>query len=400
MEQKKPTRYLVTYRKQKVDLTKASSILGVARSRCKHGVSFMGKEATPKKDDVIHFENLVITSIELNEEERLLLAGKKEVLAIEEDIDVNVLLPTAPHHNKNKPVQSTTSPPNKNYPWNMNMVKVPEAWERGFKGKNVKVAVLDTGIANHHGLVVSGGASFVDGVSSYDDGHSHGTHVAGIIGARGDNIDAVGVAPMSDLYAVKVLRDTGSGLMSWVIAGLEWCINNKIHIANLSLGSPVRPRIAYASAIEKCQDNGITIIAAAGNSGNSAFPYVGSPANSYLRSSSKASPIAVGSVDQNSYIDSSSSRGSEHNEWNVVTVVAPGVRIRSTVLNNEYALNSGTSMACPHVSGLAALIYEKYPGISPINVARMITITATYMGNGAYQSAFGSGLINCDKATL
>lgn len=462
MKEKKQRRYLVTYRDQDVDSNKAIGILGVPKSRCKEAISFMETDAVPKKDDVLHFENIGVSSIELNEEEHSKLVKKKEVLAVEEDIEVHILELTREEEQfdianmnldaivKNEgrgydegyhdalvhlfssmlnlgsrqtgtqtggiipnlpvlrpplqPIPSFPIPPftlpTQPTPWNISMVKTPEAWNRGLRGNGVNVAILDTGITTHPDLVISGGVSFVNGVTSYDDGHSHGTHCAGIVGARNNFIGVVGVAPLSNLYAVKVLADSGGGQMSWVIAGLEWCITNNMQVANLSLGAAVAPRVAYANAIKRCQDRGITVVCATGNSGNSAFSYVGSPANSYTRSTSKASPIAVGSVNQNGVIASSSSRGSEQSEWNEVTVVAPGVNVRSTVLNGGYGSKSGTSMACPHVAGLAALIYEKYPGISPVNVARRITSSATDLGDAGYNTPYGYGLINCDLATL
>ncbi|NIQ09711.1 MAG: S8 family serine peptidase, partial [Gammaproteobacteria bacterium] len=86
---------------------------------------------------------------------------------------------------------------------------------------------------------------------SYDDGHSHGTHCAGIIGARNNFIGVVGVAPLCNLYAVKVLSDSGSGYSSWVIAGMDWCIQNNIQVASMSLGSPSAPSVAYANAVRR-----------------------------------------------------------------------------------------------------------------------------------------------------
>lgn len=466
MAEKKAKRFLVTYKDQDVDLSKASSILGISKSKCKEGISFMETDSVPDKDDVLHFENIGVSSIELDDEEHSKLVKKESVLAVEEDIEVHVLELTKEveqtdlvsnglggnvmakgdsyqdgydyalmdmfslilhlgrkgngHQNGTKarslpikpvpirpepimpfpPIISPPIFPRQPIPWNINMVKAPDAWSRGLRGSGVNVAVLDTGIASHPDLVISGGASFVQGVTSYDDGHSHGTHCAGIVGARNNFIGVVGVAPLCRLYAVKVLADSGSGQMSWVIAGLEWCISQKMNVASLSLGASVGPRVAYANAIRKCQDHGITVVAATGNSGHTAFPYVGSPANSYQRSTSKSSPIAVGSINQGGHIAASSSRGGEHSEWNQVTVVAPGVSIRSTVLNGEYGFKSGTSMACPHVAGLAALIYEKFPGISPVNVERKITSTASDMGDAGYNTPFGYGLINCDLATL
>lgn len=463
MNQKKKKRYLVTYADQDIDTSKASSILGVAKTKTKEGVSFMETDSTPKKDDVLHFSKLGISSIELDDEEQSKLAKKKEVLAVEEDTEVHILeltadeeqlerfnssiseagydtngsydegyqnammdlfssmlqigargnggySPTLPFPRNpilkpipRKPLPFPWTPPvlhKQPVPWNISMINAPAAWNRGYKGSGVKVAVLDTGIANHNDLSISGGVSFVSGVSSYDDGHSHGTHCAGIIGARNNFIGVVGVAPLCDLYAVKVLSDSGSGASSWVIAGMDWCIQNNINVASMSLGSQTPPSVAYANAVRRCQEAGITVVVSAGNSGgSSSFPWVGSPANAYQRGNAFASPIAVGAVNQSSTIAGFSSRDGNHDEWNRVTVVAPGVDVNSTVLNNGYDEKSGTSMACPHVAGLAALLYEKYPGISPINVERRITASSTDLGGPGFDEPHGYGLINCDLAT-
>lgn len=284
-------------------------------------------------------------------------------------------------------------------PWNISLVQAPSAWRRKIDGRGVKVAVLDTGIANHVDLTVCGGASFVPDVSSYDDDHGHGTHCAGIIAARNNGYGVVGVAPKAMLYAVKVLPKEGSGLISYVIAGLEWCIRHKMNVASMSLGSPRKPIVAMATIIKRCQDSGITVVASAGNSYGRHFPWVGAPANSFMQGEPNASPIAVGAVDRNGVIAPFSSRGSCVNESNPVTCVAPGVSVESTCLNNSYTKMSGTSMACPHVSGLAALIIQRYPSITPAQVKRLITRTAIDLGDTSNDSTFGFGLINCDEAT-
>lgn len=447
-------------------MSEASGILGISKGDCKDGVSFMETDAVPGKKDVLHFEHVGVSSIELTDEEHSKLSKKKEVLAVEEDIEMHVLeltneeeqaeyikttlldddsngsmaydegyhnamvdmfssmlyLGTRSKQSQNgngtgahsplpispRPIQPIQPfprlpiiPPLRKQPtpWNISMVKAPEAWAKGYRGSGVKVAILDTGIADHIDLSISGGVSFISGVTSYNDGHSHGTHCAGIVAARNNIVGVVGVAPLSNLYAVKVLSDGGSGPTSGVIAGMDWCISNGMHVASMSLGSKSSPSVAYSNAVRRCQDNGITVVAATGNSGfDSSFPYVGAPANSYQRGTSKASPIAVGSINQSSILAGSSSRGGEHSEWNQVTVVAPGVNVNSTVLNNGYGTKSGTSMACPHVAGLAALIYEKYPGISPVNLERKITSSATDLGDSGYDTLYGYGLINCEKA--
>jgi subtilisin len=246
-------------------------------------------------------------------------------------------------------------------PWNINMVKAPSAWSRGYRGQGIKVAVLDTGIAAHPDLLISGGASFVPGVVSFNDGHSHGTHCAGIIAARNNFIGVVGVAPMASLYAVKVLSDAGSGSTSWILAGMAWARQNGMHVVSMSLGSNSCQSVAYTNAIAQLNAAGVTVVCAAGNNGQSAaFPCVGSPANSI-------GAIAVAAVDANKIVAPFSSRGTGccPPGANPVNISAPGVSINSTVLANLYGQKSGTSMACPHVAGAAALVKQRFPFFTP-----------------------------------
>lgn len=284
-------------------------------------------------------------------------------------------------------------------PWNINLVKAPLAWRRGITGRGVKVAVLDTGIAKHPDLTIKGGVSFIPRVTSYNDGHSHGTHCAGIIAAKNNFHGVVGVAPNASLYAVKVLSDSGSGRSSWIIAGMNWCIANRIDIASMSLGGANPPSTAYAHAVRRCQNAGVTVVVASGNSYRSSFPWVCSPANSVIPGTPSASPLAVGAIDKNCRIAPFSSRGGRSNPWNQIDVVAPGVSVKSTVLRNGYSSKSGTSMACPHVAGAAALIKQRYPNINPLQIKARLQRTSTDLGRRGYDTTFGSGLINCDRAT-
>lgn len=284
-------------------------------------------------------------------------------------------------------------------PWHISLVKAPLAWRRGITGRGVKVAVLDTGIARHSDLTIRGGVSFIPGVTSYNDGHSHGTHCAGIIAAKNNFYGVVGVAPSASLYAVKVLSDAGSGRSSWIIAGMNWCVANRIDIASMSLGGTNPPSTAYAQAIKRCQNAGVTVVIASGNSFGRSFPWVCSPANSVIPGSPTASPVAVGAVDRNCRIAPFSSRGGRSNPWNQVDVVAPGVSVNSTVLRNGYSSKSGTSMACPSVAGAAALIKQRYGNITPLQIKARLQRTSTDLGRRGYDTTFGSGLINCDRAT-
>lgn len=282
-------------------------------------------------------------------------------------------------------------------PWNIKMVKAHRAWARGYDGYRVKVAVLDTGIDyNHKDLCVYGGVDF-SGSESYMDYNGHGTHCAGIIAAREHRKRIVGVAPRAKLYAVKVLDDKGYGNTSDIIAGMEWCVNNGIQVASMSLGGAHAPSVAYRNAISRCQLNGVLVVAAAGNSANSDFSWVCAPANSAQAKTWSTSPIAVGAVDRRKQIAYFSSGGQKCLPWNPVGCVAPGVNVKSTYLDNENVEMSGTSMACSHVAGLAALLCQRWNSRDVYKIKKQLLLGTFHSHAYPPSTYMGFGLINCDR---
>jgi len=296
------------------------------------------------------------------------------------------------------PVLPPPTPPLQPIPWNIELVRANLVWSR-VTGTGVKVAVLDTGIDDSHPDVpVSGGASFVPGVPSWKDGHSHGTHCAGIIGARNNAVGVVGVAPGCDLYAVKVLSDSGSGNLSWILAGMGWAAQNGMHVVSMSLGSDAEENaacvLAYQRAAEQCLNAGTLVVAAAGNSGTTSLPWVGHPARC-------PGFMAVAAVDSNRALASFSSRGpaSLCNDCGV-EIAAPGVSVNSTVPGGGYQVKSGTSMACPHVSGAAALLKQLHPSWTPAQIRARLRATAQDLGVPGNDPGTGSGLLDCHRAVF
>lgn len=325
----------------------------------------------------------------LSDDEVVSLGQEDGVVAIEEDREEQILgfLEREPQILHNSAAT-----------WNMKLIRADTVWPTGKFGTGVKVAVIDTGIASHPNLRTYGGQSFVAGVSSYEDDNGHGTHCAGIIAGKGRN-NVFGVAFGSHLYAVKALDRNGSGFTSAILAGINWCVQNRMNVISMSLGGKRGPDASYIRAIKTCHENNIIVVCASGNSFTSTFPWVNAPANSFTRGDEFASPLAIASVDSNKLIASSSSRGGQVADWNQVTISAPGVSVLSTYLNFGYAIMSGTSMACPHVAALAALIVESDRGISPTGVMAIIATSATPLGNASYPNEpYGYGLIDCANA--
>jgi len=249
---------------------------------------------------------------------------------------------------------------------------------------NVNVAVIDTGIdTNHPDLNVVGGENFVfRGKNTYDDGNGHGTHVAGTIGAIDNAQGVIGVAPGANLYAVRVLDNSGFGTYSGVIAGVDWVAPNAltIDVANMSLGGGYSQ--ALNDAVDAAVSAGVVFVVAAGN--EQADACNGSPA-----SASKS--ITVSALDdRNGELDDSDSFAYFSNYGQCVDMIAPGVLIESTWKGGGYDTISGTSMASPHVAGAAALYIANHPGLNPEQVKSELIAA----GSNAWNNSADSDLIN------
>ncbi|BDH61247.1 hypothetical protein MTP04_13770 [Lysinibacillus sp. PLM2] len=265
--------------------------------------------------------------------------------------------------------------------WGISTIKAQSAWTSGYTGSGMKIAVLDTGIAPHLDLQVAGGISFTSYTPSYFDDNGHGTHVAGIIGAENNNIGVVGVAPDADIYAVKVLDKNGSGNLSDIIKGIDWAISNRMDIINLSLGTQIHSFV-LKQAVDKAYNNGILVVAAAGNDGNAEG--IGETVDFPARYDSV---IGVSAVDKLNNRGSFSSTGEE------VEIAAPGVKVYSTYLNNNYAIMNGTSMAAPFVAGTLALLKQANPSLTNIQLREKLKESATDIGAVGKDSFFGYGLV-------
>ena len=235
--------------------------------------------------------------------------------------------------------------PNPQIPWGVERVGAPQVWSRT-QGSGASVAVIDTGIDSTHPDLagqVAGGVNIIDPAhpDNWKDDEGHGTHVSGTIAGNGKNGGIAGVAPMAKLYAVKVLDKDGNGNYSDVIAGIEWAMNHGIKIANMSLGADEGSEPLHR-AVQAALAKGMLIIAAAGNSGGP----VGYP-GAYPEA------VAVGASDSSDHVAPFSSHGPE------VAYIAPGVDILSLKMGGGYTSLSGTSMASPHISGLAALAFSQ-----------------------------------------
>ena len=273
----------------------------------------------------------------------------------------------------------------------------------GITGKGVLVGDVDTGIDYKNPALgdgfgpafrVIGGYDFANSDSDPMDDHGHGTHVAGIIGANGDSLQ--GVAPDVKFLAVKVLDANGMGYISDVIAGIDYCLDpdgnpatdDAADVINMSLGGSSSPDDPVDSAVANATKAGVLCVVAAGNSGYGRYGTIGSPGTS-------KSALTVGACDSAFNIAYFSSMGPDPIYSGIKPeVVAPGVNILSTILNNQTASWSGTSMATPHVTGTAALLKQEHPEWTPEEIKAAIVNTAHSVGDSVSIFAKGKGCVD------
>ncbi|UFU01213.1 S8 family serine peptidase [Radiobacillus kanasensis] len=272
--------------------------------------------------------------------------------------------------------------------WGISKTRVPESWKANYYGKGVKVAVLDTGIAAHQDLLITSGKSFTSYTESFYDDNGHGTHVAGIISALNNDIGVAGVAPSVNLYSVKVLDKYGSGYLSDIIAGINWSIENKMDIINLSLGTNY-DSTAMKQAVDKAYASGVLVVAAAGNNGR-----VDGIGNTVEYPAKYSSVIAVSATDSLNRRASFSAHGQE------VEIAGPGVSILSTYPSNKYVSMSGTSMATPYVTGVLALLHQANPTANDSTLRSTLAKTALDLGISGRDSLYGYGLAQAPVKSL
>jgi subtilisin len=278
---------------------------------------------------------------------------------------------------------------------------------------------VDTGVDfNHEDLAPLGALSFSAFGGSAQDDNGHGTHVAGIIAARNNAVDVVGVAPGATIHAVKVLNAAGSGSDSSVIAGLDWVAANSasIRVVNMSLGraGTIDDNPAMREAIQAlvAAPKGITVIVAAGNDPKlevsqqvpATYPEVIAVASTTARQGTNQYKFFSGVIeaDTASYFTTDGAYNAATGIG--VTISAPGedqediskagfiksVGILSTKLGGGTTRMSGTSMAAPHVAGVAALVHEKFPGVLPAEVRDRLELGATRIGHAPLDSPTSS----------
>jgi subtilisin family serine protease len=300
--------------------------------------------------------------------------------------------------------------------WNMARIGMPAAWDVVTDTAALVISTLDSGVKRDHPdlqgrlwqnageipnnsrdddqngyvddlsgwhfyHVVSGGQSTPGQNADVEDDNGHGTHVAGVIAAAGNNtIGVAGIAWHTRLMPVRVLDSDGLGWESDVIQGLSYAIANGARVINLSLGLS-EPSPALADAVARAEAQGVLIVAAAGNDGGAVLYPAAYP-----------SVLSVGASNQADLRAGFSAHGAR------LDLLAPGVDILSTWNGVPYFLRSGTSMAAPHVAGVAGLLMAHMPAISVAQARTRLLRSATDLGTPGWDAETGWGRLNAARA--
>jgi subtilisin family serine protease len=274
--------------------------------------------------------------------------------------------------------------------WDIFNTESNKAWSLVKQKREIKVAVLDTGVDYTHPdlknrVLTNLGYNFVDNNSDTMDDNGHGTHVSGIIAAEADNNQGVaGIDGTLDvkIIPVKVLDANGEGDSNIIAKGIRYAVDKGADIINLSFGSPQKSA-DIEDAIQYAKSKGVFVVAAAGN--DNADCDNSSPAGD----SGVYTVAAVNQMDKKAYFS---------DYGNSVQIAAPGVGILSTVPGGQYEAWSGTSMAAPVVSGIAAMVKAEDPSLTPDQIATVLDETAKKINTNGKNVKIGYGLVDAYKA--
>jgi len=291
--------------------------------------------------------------------------------------------------------------PSDQTPWGIERIYKNSEITQTFGGAGIKVAVLDTGVMQSHldlkNRIISCETKitrFIPDTKNCEDGHGHGTHVAGTIlaDAGSDGLGIYGVAPEASLIAVKVCDKRGWCYGDDIAAGINYAISEGANVISMSLGGS-SPDSRILSSVQKAVEKGVLVIAAAGNSGPNLDTI------NYPGAFKEVVSVAATNIDD--AVADFSSRGIDDTEFKYedkyLEVAAPGVSVESTYIDGCYRVWSGTSMATPHVSGLAAKFWAENPSLSSLGIRNLLQERAEDITQGkharvGYDPASGYGL--------
>ncbi len=326
-------------------------------------------------------------------------------------------LPNVEYAEPDYKVKAFTNDEYYQYQWNFEQLDMENTWTKS-TGEDVIVAVLDTGVAYREGSE-SGvapdlantqfiqGYDFINNDNYADDDHSHGTHVAGTIAqSTNNNIGCAGIAYNAKIMPVKVLADNGSGSTSGIVDAVYWAVDHGADVINMSLGGGGSSQ-AMIEALEYADQHGVVVVCASGNDGEGTVSY---PAAYDLT-------IAVGATRYDKALTGYSNYGTAQD------ICAPGGDVQVDQDNDGYGdgilqqtikgydketdttdytfgyfFYQGTSMACPHIAGIVALLKAAKPDATVQEIKDALFETAEDLGSAGWDNQYGNGLVNPSAA--
>jgi subtilisin family serine protease len=247
-------------------------------------------------------------------------------------------------------------------------------------GNRVLVAVIDSGVDASHPDLAGAVVENFDAATDDTAAHSHGTGMAGAIAARRTVLSTAPRVGLLTVRAFSMKPNSAEGTTFNIIKGLDWAAEKGARIINMSFAGPADPRLK--DALAKASRKGIVLIAAAGNAG---------PRSPPLFPAADSNVIAVTATDIDDSLFQGANRGSH------IAVAAPGVDILVPAPGGTYQFTTGTSVASAHVSGVAALLIERNPSLTPADIRRVLTRSAKSLGKGR-EKEVGAGLVDAYAA--
>lgn len=368
-------RYIVTFKETANTLQTKNSFAGLKGSLASPKAVEAGKLNKRNAESILRVAGA--KPIKTLEKHKMIAASmnKKVLNALRNNPNVESISIDA----KRKPLAQTT-------PYGIPMVQGDLLSQNNLSAR--KVCVIDTGFNLGHpdlpdqnnGVTGQGNNSQVG--NWYNDGNGHGTHVAGTIAALANNEGVVGVYPGVDLHIVKIFNDSGQWTFaSDLIDGITQCQNAGSDVVNMSLGGG-SSSTAERNAMQTFVDQGVMLVAAAGNDGNSSLSY----------------PASYDAVISVAAVDSSENRASYSQYNSQVEIAGPGSSVLSTWPVNTYNTISGTSMATPHVAGAAALVWSFFPQCSNEQIRSALNETAKDKGSAGRDNFYGHGIVKARDA--
>jgi len=318
------------------------------------------------------------------------LAAEEEGLPAGDDLD--------PSH------KDFPNDPKYKYQWHLDQVHAKQAW-KGSQGAGVIVAVVDTGVARVPDLAnteLVPGFNFVNNTADATDDHGHGTHVAGTIAQSTHNgIGVAGVAFKAKIMPIKVLSARGSGSVSGIAEGIRWAADHGAKVINMSLGGPMASSV-LSKAVKYAHDKGVVVVCAAGNDGRGKVSYPAAYPHAIAVAATQFDESTTFYSNWGKEIDIAAPGGNtrvDQNNDGMMDGVLQNTVVPGNTSQNDYLLFMGTSMASPHVAGVAALVVGA--GVTnPDKVEQILKDTARPPKMKQKDSAnrYGAGIVDAEAA--